>query len=150
MSTIIKNKRALHEYQVVDTYEAGIVLTGDEIKCVRSGSVSLSDSFGVVKDGEIMLLNCYIAPYSHAYDKKDRTRRSRKLLLKRKEINYLIGEVSRKGMTLIPMKMYFNKRNFAKVTLGVAKHKNVVNRKKELKERDISREASREIKMNIK
>ena len=127
-----------------------IVLTGDEVKSIRKGSASLVDSYAVVKDNEISLLNCYIAPYSHAYSKQDISRRSRKLLLNRHEINHLIGEVSRKGMTLIPLKIYFNNRNIAKVEIGVAKHKKLVSRKRELKEKALSREASREAKIRIK
>ncbi|MCK4499377.1 SsrA-binding protein SmpB [Candidatus Babeliales bacterium] len=150
MKIISLNRKATHNYEILDKFEAGIVLKGDEVKSLRQGSVSMGDSFGVVKDGEIFLLNCYIAPYSHAYEKKDDSRRSRKLLFKRREINRLVGEISRKGLTLVPLKIYFGNRGKVKIEMGLAKHKKLINKKRELKERDISRQASREVKMHIK
>ena len=150
VGSVATNRKAFYEYEILDRYEAGLVLTGDEVKSLRKGSVNLRDSFAVVKDGELMLLNCYIAPYSHAYTKEDASRRSRKLLLHKREIDHLIGEVSRKGYTLIPLKIYFNKRNKAKVEIGVAKHKKMASRKREIKERELAREASREVKVRIK
>lgn len=150
MEPVTTNRKAFHEYEILERYEAGIVLTGDEVKSLRKGSVNLVDSFAVVKDGELVLLNCYVAPYSHAYSKRDNSRRSRKLLLHSHEIEHLIGEVSRKGLTLIPLKIYFNKRNLAKVEIGVAKHKKAESRKREIKERELTRQASREAKVRIK
>lgn len=150
MKIIAKNKRAFHDYEIKDTYEVGIVLFGDEVKSLRQGNVSLSDSFATVHNGELNLLNCYIAPYSHSYSKEDKSRRTRKLLLHRREINKLIGEISRKGLTLIPLKIYFGNRGYIKVEIGVAKNKKSVDKKRELRERDIKREAAREIKMQIK
>ena len=150
MKVITVNRKVSQEYSVQESIEAGIVLTGDEIKSIRGGHVSLNDSFAVVHDSEIQLINCHIAPYSHAYSKVDRSRRTRNLLLHRKEINRLIGDVSRKGMTLVPLKLYFNDRGYVKVELGIAKHKKAVDRKKELKERDIKRETERAIKGRLK
>jgi len=147
---IAKNKRAFHDYEIKETVEAGIVLTGDEVKSLRQGNVSLTDAFATVHNGEINLLNCYIAPYSHAYEKEDKSRRSRKLLLHRKQINKLIGDISRKGLTLIPLKLFFSKRGFVKVELGIAKHKKKVDKKRELRERDIKRETEREMKVRVK
>lgn len=151
MKIIVKNKRAFHEYEIQDKIDAGIVLTGDEVKSLRAGNVSLSDSYATIFKGEIMLLNCYIAPYSHAYkvdhpQKGDPSRRSRKLLLHRKEINKLVGSISRKGLTVVPLKMYFSSRGYVKIELGIAKHKKLVDKKRQLRERDIKREAEREIK----
>lgn len=150
MKLIIKNKKAFHDYEIKDTIEAGIVLTGDEVKSLRAGNVSLADAFATVHKGELNLLNCYIAPYSHAYEKEDTSRRSRKLLLHKKEIDRLIGEISRKGMTIIPLKLYFSGRGLVKVELGIAKHKKKVDKKRELRERDIKREVEREMKVKIK
>ncbi|MBU1007905.1 SsrA-binding protein SmpB [Candidatus Dependentiae bacterium] len=150
MKIIAKNKRAFHDYEIKETVEAGIVLTGDEVKSLRQGNVSLTDAFATVHNGEINLLNCYIAPYSHAYEKEDKSRRSRKLLLHRKQINKLIGDISRKGLTLIPLKLFFSKRGFVKVELGIAKHKKKVDKKRELRERDIKRETEREMKVRVK
>ena len=150
MKEITRNKKAYFDYEILSTFEAGIVLRGDEVKSIRNKQVSLADAFATIHEGEINLLNCYIAPYSHAYLKKDTSRRSRKLLLSRREIDKLIGEVARKGLTLIPLRMYFNKRGFVKIELGVAKHKKARDKKKEIRERDIKREAAREIKQRIK
>ena len=146
MKLITKNKRAFHEYDIGDTYEAGVVLNGDEGKSIRKGTVSLGDSYAVVKKGEIFLLNCHIAPYSHAYFKEDESRRSRKLLLKKREVDKLIGDVSRKGHTLVPLKMYFNSRGFVKIEIATAKHKKAIGKKQALKEKDIKRETEREMK----
>lgn len=150
MKIIIKNKRAFHDYEIKYTVEAGIALTGDEVKSLREGNVSLADSFATVHDGEIMLLNCYISPYSHAYKKEDTSRRSRRLLLHRREIDKLMGEISRKGLTLIPTKLYFVKNGMVKVELGVAKHKKKIDKKRELREKDIKRETEREMKTRVK
>ena len=150
MKLIAKNKRAFHDYEITYTVEAGIVLTGDEVKSLRKGDVSLADSFATVHDNEIMLINCYIAPYSHAYTKVDKTRRSRKLLLHRREIDKLIGDVSKKGLTLIPLKLYFSSKGLVKVEIGVAKSKKKTQKKRELRERDIKRQAEREVKVRIK
>lgn len=150
MKIIAKNKRAFHDYEISYTIEAGVVLTGDEVKSLRQGNVSLVDSFATAHKGEIMMINCYIGPYAHAYKKEDSAKRSRKLLLHKKEVAKLIGEVSRKGMTLIPLKLYFSKRGFVKVEIGVAKSKKKVDKKRELREKDIKRQAEREIKIRIK
>jgi SsrA-binding protein len=149
MKIIVTNKKAYFDYEIKETLEAGISLTGDEVKSIRAKQVSLGDAFVTVYRGEMNLINCYIAPYSHSYIKQDTTRRTRKLLLRRREINKLIGEVSKKGYTLIPTKLYFNKRGYIKLEFGAAKHKKTVDKKKKLKERDIQREASREIKQRI-
>ena len=150
MKLITKNKKAYFDYEISATYEAGIALTGDEVKSLRAGNVNLVDSFATVHKREIVLTNCYIGKYSHAYEKGDTSRRVRKLLLKKKEINKLIGEVSQKGMTLIPTKVYFNERGFVKVEIGIAKHKKLHTKKNALREKDIKREAEREIKGRFK
>ena len=150
MKIITKNKKAFHNYEIKNTIEVGIVLKGDEVKSLRQGNVSLGDAYATVSNGEITLLNCYIGPYSHAYTKtEDKTRISRKLLLHRKEINKLIGEVSQKGMTLVPLKMYFNNKGLVKLEIGIAKHKKAASKKRELKEKDILRQTQRETKYKI-
>jgi SsrA-binding protein len=146
MKVISLNKKAFHNYEISQTYEAGIALTGDEVKSLRQGNVSLVDSFATIHEGEITLLNLYIAPYSHAYSKVDKTRRTRKLLLHKREIYKLVGEVSKKGMTLVPLKIYFNEKGYVKVEIGIGKHKKAHSKKQELKERDIRRETERELK----
>ncbi len=150
MKIVAKNKKAYHNYEILDTLEAGIALFGDEVKSLRAGKISIDESFAVLQKGEVSLINCYISPYEHAYSKDDTTRRSRKLLLNRREINKLAGDISRKGLTLVPLKVYFTKRGLAKVELGIAKHKKAHSKKKELRERDIKREAQRELKVRVK
>lgn len=151
MKIVALNKKARFDYEILETIEAGIELMGDEVKSVRNKAVSLEDSYAVAKDGQIVLLNCYIAPYSHAYERKDDySRRSRRLLLHKREIDKILGKVSRRGLTLIPLKMYFNQRGFAKIELGIAKHKKLVSKKREIKERDIKRETERQIKIRLR
>ncbi|MFH1461597.1 MAG: SsrA-binding protein SmpB [bacterium] len=149
MKIIAKNKKAFHDYEIKNTIEAGIVLTGDEVKSLRQGNISLVDSYATMHNGEINLTNCYIGPYSHAYLKEDTSRKSRKLLLHKKEIDKLIGEISKKGMTIIPLKIYFNQKGFVKLELGIGKHKKAAGKKKELREKDILQQAKRETKYKI-
>jgi SsrA-binding protein len=147
MKIIAQNKKAFHDYEILDRIETGIVLTGDEVKSVRTGTINLVGSFAHIREGELYLLNCYIAPYSYAYKKEDdTTRRTRKLLIHRRELNRLTGTIAKKGVTLIPLKMYFNERNRVKIELGIGKHKKAHVRKEEVRERDIRRETRRELK----
>lgn len=146
MKVITTNKKAFHDYSILETYEAGIALKGDEVKSIRNKQVTINDSFATVHDGQIWLLNCFIGSYAHAFDKKQDERQRRKLLLRKQEINKLVGAVSRKGLTLIPLKMYISDRGFVKIELGVASHKKKAEKKGELRERDIARETRRELK----
>lgn len=147
MKIIVQNKKALFDYEILQKIEAGIVLTGDEVKSLRAKRGSLNGAYAVVKDGELYLLNANIPIYSHAYQKDDDAAlRSRKLLLHRKELNKLIGEISQKGMTVIPLKIYFNAKSLVKVELGVGRHRKATGKKQLLKERDIKRETQRELK----
>lgn len=147
MKIITQNKKAFHDYEVLDRLEAGIVLTGDEVKSLRAGHVNLVGSFAVMHGGELQMINCYIGQYSHAYQKGDDTsRRTRKLLVHRRELNRLAGDISRKGITLVPLKLYFNEKSKVKVEVGLCKHKKAHARKEELRERDIQRETRRELK----
>ena len=147
MKIITKNKKAFFDYEILSRLEAGIVLTGNEVKSLRAGNVDLTGSFATVHEHELFMINCFIGMYSHAYEKKDDgTRRSRKLLLHRGELNRLIGDIARKGVTIVPLMLYLNAKGKIKVELGVAKHKKAHQRKEELKERDIRRETARELK----
>ena len=147
MKIIAQNKKAFHDYDILERIEAGLVLTGDEVKSLRAGNVSLQGAFATVTRGELFLINANFTPYSKAYtQREDMARRSRKLLLNKKELMRLIGDISKKGITLVPLKIYFNERNIAKVEIGIAKHKKAASRKQELKERDIQREARRDIR----
>lgn len=148
MKIISTNRKAFFDYTIDQTIEAGLVLTGDEVKSLRAGLVNLVGSFATVTQGELSLLNCYIGPYSHAYNQKDdkETRRSRRLLVHRRELDKLAGAIARKGITLVPLKLYFNERGKIKVEIGLARHKKAHVRKEELRERDIGRETRRELK----
>jgi len=146
MKMVTKNKKAYFDYEIKDTVTAGIVLSGDEVKSIRQGNISLNEAFATIHDGNVSLINCYIAPYEHSFSKKYDPRKTRRLLLHKREINKLIGAVSVKGLTLVPLKVFFNERGFAKVELGLAKHKKKVDKKRELREKDIAKETLREIK----
>lgn len=150
MKIIATNKKAFHDYEILATYEAGIVLTGDEVKSIRNGKLSLSDAFATIHEGEVNIINLFIETYSHAYSKAKDPRRSRKLLLKKREIRKLIGDISKRGLTLIPLKMYFNDKGYLKVEIGLAKHKSAPSKKRELKEKDIKRATEREMKIRLK
>jgi SsrA-binding protein len=148
MKIIAQNKKASHDYTIEKTVEGGIVLTGDEVKSLRAGKGNLTGAFVTSRGNELFMINAHISPYSHAYDRKhddDKSRRSRKILMKRKEINRLIGEISRKGVTLIPLKLYFS-RGLIKVQIGLCKHKKIHQKKDEQREKDIKRETRRELK----
>lgn len=147
MKIITQNKKAFFDYQVLDHIEAGIVLKGDEVKSLRQGNVSLAGAFAVIHSGELFIINMRISPYANAYQKnEEEAERSRKLLVHKKELMRLIGDISKKGITVVPLKLYFNEKGFVKVDLGICKHKKSEDKKQLIKERDIKRETSREIK----
>ncbi len=147
MKIITKNKKAFFDYEVLDKIQAGIVLTGDEVKSLRAGNVNLTGSFATIHNGELFLLNCHISQYEKAYKKDEElSKRSRKLLVHKKELNRLIGDISCKGVTLVPLMLYFNPRSKVKVEIGLCKHRKAAGKKQLLKERDIKRETSRELK----
>lgn len=149
MKIISKNRKAFHDYSIDSTIEAGIVLTGAEVKSVRLGHVNLTGSFGTITRGELFLLHCYIGPYDKAalpaQDEK-LSRRTRKLLVNKRELIKLTGLVSRKGITLVPLSIYISDAQRIKIELGIARHKKAAVRKEELRERDIQRETRRELK----
>lgn len=148
MKSIARNKKAFFDYEILETLEAGIVLSGDEVKSLREGKVSLAGAFATVHQGELYMINCNITPYTRAYTKHtdEYATRRRKLLLHKKQINRLIGLIAQKGATLVPLNIYFNDKNMAKIELGICKHKKAANKKNEIKERDIKRETSRELR----
>ena len=147
MKIIAQNKKAFHDYDILEKIEAGIVLTGDEVKSLRAGNVSMVGSFAAIRNGEMTLVNCRIAPYEKAYQKdEDAAVRTRVLLLHKRQTLKLLGEIAQKGVTVVPLRFYFNEKSKIKVELGIAKHKKAPSKKKELKERDINRETSRAMK----
>ena len=148
MKEISFNRKAYHDYTILDTFEAGIVLSGDEVKSLRAGNVSLIGAFATVHQSELYLINCRISQYAQAFLKKedDDLSRRRKLLLHRSQLDKIIGDISRKGITMVPLKLYLSSRGLVKVLLGVGKHKNATDQRQTLKERDIKRETSRELR----
>ncbi|MDH7487538.1 MAG: SsrA-binding protein SmpB [Anaerolineae bacterium] len=145
IKTIATNRKAYHDYQILDSTEAGIVLTGTEIKSLRAGRVNLRDSYATVRDGEVWLINAHIAPYSHGQRQNHEPRRDRKLLLHRQEINRLIGKVQEKGWTMVPLRIYL-KDGRAKVELALVRGKKQYDKRKAVAERDYDREMQRAVK----
>lgn len=142
VKTIATNRKARHDYFVEETYEAGLVLTGTEIKSIRAGHVNLRDSFAVVKEGELWLMNTHIAPYDQATYANHEPRRSRKLLMHRREINRIAGKLQEKGFTLVPLRLYL-KNNLAKVELGLGRGKKQYDKRAALREKETRREIDR-------
>ena len=143
---IANNKKAYHDYFIEDTYEAGIVLEGSEVKSIRRGGVNLRDSFALVENGEVWLKNAHISPYekSSAFNTHD-AKRDRKLLLNRAEINKIVGKVKQKGYTLVPLKMYF-RESLVKLELGLCRGKQTFDKRKSIAERDQKRSVERQLK----
>ncbi len=135
---IAKNRKAKFDYHILDTYEAGIVLKGSEVKSIRQGKVSLSDSFAQVLGGEIFLFNMHISPYEKAQEGLD-SKRDRKLLLKKSEIRKIDGKLKNKGLTLIPLEVYI-KKNLVKISLAVAKGKKEYEKRGKIIEKEQKRE----------
>ena len=135
----IKNKKAYFDYTILDSIEAGISLVGTEIKSVRKGSVDLKDSFTTIKNNEAFIINMYIAKYEEGNIFNHEERRTRKLLLHKKEIKKLKEKVSTEGLTLIPLKLYF-KKNYVKILVGLCKGKKLYDKRASIKERDLKRE----------
>ena len=146
VQSIAKNRQARHDYAIIDSWEAGIVLTGTEVKALREGKANISDAYGIVRGGEIYLLNLHISPYERGgYVNHDPTR-TRKLLLHRKEIRRLIGAVEREGLTLVPLELYFRKGK-AKVALALGKGKKLHDKRETARQRDAEREVARALRV---
>jgi SsrA-binding protein len=145
IESIAKNRRARHDYSILDTYEAGLVLNGSEVKSLRDGKANLSDAYGIVRDGEIFLINLHISPYERASYNNHEPTRTRKLLLHKREIGRLIGAIERQGLTLIPLELYF-KRGIAKVAIALGKGKKLHDKREDAKARDADREIARAVR----
>lgn len=140
------NRQARFQYEILESYEAGIELVGTEVKSIREGKVNLRDGFALVRDGELLLLNVHISPHRTASQFFNHDpRRTRKLLLHRQEIRKLIGKVEQQGLTLVPLKMYF-KRGWVKVDLGLARGKKLHDKREDVKRRDDQRDMQRAMK----
>ncbi|MGQ0555441.1 MAG: SsrA-binding protein SmpB [Nitrospiraceae bacterium] len=143
---VATNRKAYHDYFIEEKFEAGIVLKGTEVKSLRDRRVNLQDSYADVKEGEVFLHHCHISPYSHGNMMNHDPIRTRKLLLHRKEINKLLGRTQQKGLTLIPLRIYFSERGQVKIELGLAKGKKQHDRRESIKAREAGREVERAIK----
>ena len=142
---VAENRKAFHDYHILETFEAGVALLGTEVKAIREGNVNLRDSYAQVNDGEVWVYNIHIKPYSHrGYADHDPTRK-RKLLLHRQEIRKLIGRTVERGMTLVPTRMYF-KNGRVKIAIGLAKGKQAHDKRETIKRREADRETRAAVK----
>jgi SsrA-binding protein len=142
---VISNRKARHDYFILDTLEAGLVLKGTEVKSLRAGTANLQDSHALVKNGEVWLLGMHISPYKQASFERHDPRRTRKLLLSKREIRRLLGKVQEKGLTIIPLSIYF-KGAYAKVELAIAQGKKSYDKRQALKERDAKRDIAQRLR----
>ena len=141
---VASNRKARHDYEILETWEAGMVLKGPEVKSLRAGKVSFADSFASLRGGEMWIHNLHISPYEQANRFNEDPLRVRKLLLARSELRKLIGKVEEKGLTLVPLDLHFT-RGFAKLTLGLGRGRKLHDKREKLKERDQAREARRAV-----
>jgi len=139
---IVSNRKARHEYQVLETYEAGLVLQGTEVKSLRQGRANLQDAFARFEGGELWLYNLHISPYEPGNRFNHDPLRPRKLLLNRRELRKLVGQVEQKGLTLVPLDLHF-RRGLAKVTLALARGKKLHDKREDVRKRDAEREIAR-------
>lgn len=146
---LAQNRKARHDYSIIDTMEAGIVLQGTEIKSIRNGRINLKDGFARVRNGEVYLLNVHISPYEQGNIFNHDPLRTRKLLLHKKQIAKLINETKNTGITLIPLKVYI-RNGYAKVLIGLAKGKKQYDKREDLKRKEIDRQISRTLKDSLR
>ncbi|HET7632434.1 MAG TPA: SsrA-binding protein SmpB [Gemmatimonadaceae bacterium] len=142
---IARNRRARHDYHILETWEAGLVLTGTEVKSLRDGKATMTDAYGIIRDGEAYLLNLHISTYKEGSYNNHEPTRTRKLLLHRRQIRRLIGAVEREGLTLVPLDLYF-KHGVAKVTLALGKGKKLHDKRETERARDAEREMARAVR----
>ena len=144
-SVLAVNRQASHNYEFLDKFEAGVVLTGTEVKSAKEGKINLKDAYGAVKSGEVWLINCHISPFSHGNLSNHDPVRTRKLLLNRSEIRRLIGRTTEKGLTLVPTKMYL-KNGRIKCELALAKGKRTYDKRETERRKTIERETRQEVR----
>jgi SsrA-binding protein len=145
VKVLVRNRKALHLYHILEQHECGIELVGCEVKSLRAGTANMMDSFATVRNGQLMLMNLHINPYPQGNRENPDPTRSRRLLMHKQEIGRLAGKISQKGFTLIPLSIYIKGRH-VKVELGLGKGKNTFDKKEVLKERDIRRETDRSVR----
>ena len=146
MSTIATNKKAYHNYHLLDKWECGLCLNGGEVKSLRAGDASFTDAFAHIEKGELFLYNLYINPYEQASYLNEEPDRARKLLVHAKELERINGQLTRKGLTLIPTKIYFNSRGWVKVEIAVGQGKKLYDKREDIKKREVKREIDRRVK----
>jgi SsrA-binding protein len=143
----IENRKARHEYHILETFEAGIMLSGPEVKSLRAGQASLGEAHCILRGHRVLLIACHIQPYKPAAaNNPEDPRRTRTLLLHKQEISKLVGKLHEKGLTLIPLKLYFNERGLAKLQLGLCRGKKLYDKRQDIKVRDIKRDLARHYK----
>lgn len=147
---IARNKRAYHDYFVDETFEAGIVLTGTEVKSLRENKANLRESFATIRRGEVWLHNVHIAAYSHGNRSNVQVDRERKLLLHKSEIRYLIGKTKERGYTLVPLRLYLSSSNLVKIEIGLARGKKLYDKRDAIAERDQNRDMARALRERTK
>lgn len=145
MKTIAQNKKAFHDYEILDRFEAGVSLVGSEVKSIRAGRVSLKDSYVEVQGGEAWLLRCHVSPYEQAGVFNHEPERRRKLLLHEREIHRLDQKVRERGFSIVPLQLYFNDKGRIKAEIALARGKREYEKKQKIKERDIRREMDRDV-----
>jgi len=146
---VATNRKAWHDYEILETYEAGLVLRGTEVKSLREGKASFKDSYAAVEGNEVWLLGCHISPYHHGTDANHAPERRRKLLLHRGEINRLLGKTRERGLTLIPLRLYF-KHGRAKLEVGLARGKKLFDKRRTLREREARREMEKAARARVR
>ena len=144
----ILNKRARHEYHILETYEAGMILTGPEVKSLRAGQANLKEAHCMIRNEKLLLIGCHISPYKPAARNNPLDpARTRELLLHKKELNKLLGKLKEKGLALVPLKILFNHRGYAKIEVGLGRGKKMYDKRQDSKERDVKRDLQRKYKM---
>jgi SsrA-binding protein len=146
VKTVAVNKPARFHYEILETFEAGVVLLGSEVKSIREGRISLKDCYADIQHGEVVLQKCHISPYEAANRFNHEPERPRKLLLHRREIKRLTGKIQERGLTLVPTRVFLDDRGFVKVELGLAKGKKIYEKRAAIKDREVAREARAALK----
>jgi SsrA-binding protein len=143
--TVATNRRARHDYEILESVEVGLVLRGTEVKALRQGQINFKDSYAVIRNNEAWLVGCHISPYSHGTDANHDPERDRKLLLHRREISRLTGKVAERGLTLVPLRLYF-KSGRAKLEIGLARGKKLHDKRSAIREREVRREMDKAVR----
>jgi SsrA-binding protein len=143
--TVATNRKARHQYEILETFEAGLVLQGTEVKSLREGQVNFKDSYVAIQDGEAWLTGCHVSPYHHGTDANHDPERRRKLLLHRRELQRLLGKSTERGLTIVPLRLYF-KRGRAKLEIGLARGRKLHDKRAALRERETRREMDKEVR----